>query len=78
MILRRDETLSGAKCVVLYPLLYEKFGDTLSAKDVAIYLGISYNTACRLIKSRVISGMRIGREWRVPRHKLVAYLESTR
>lgn len=30
---------------VLYPVLYEKYNDTLSIKDLANYLGISYNTA---------------------------------
>lgn len=53
---------------VLYPVLYEKYNDTLSIKDLANYLGVSYNTACKLLRERSILGRRVGREWRIPRH----------
>lgn len=47
---------------LLYPSLYEKYDDILSISNLAEYLGISYNTACKLIRTRAISGRRVGRE----------------
>jgi excisionase family DNA binding protein len=64
------------KISVLYPVLYEKYNDTLTLKDLANYLDISYNTACRLLKERAILGKRVGREWRIPRHRVVDFLEK--
>ena len=63
---------------VLYPTLYENYNDTLSLKDLANYLNISYNTACRLLKERAIFGKRVGREWRIPRYKVVEFLEKSK
>lgn len=59
-----------------YSDLYENYGDFLTPKELAIYLKIHYNTACDLLRTRKIIGKKIGNFWRVPRHRIVDFLEN--
>lgn len=60
-----------------YTDLYENYGDYLTPKELATYLGIHYNTVYELLSKRKIKGKRIGRKWRIPRHRVVEFLEQT-
>ena len=48
----------------------------LTVKEVAKLLGISRNTAYRLIKSKKLRSVRVGRQIRVPRSALEEYLNG--
>ena len=60
-----------------YSDLYENYGDYLTPKELATYLGVHYNTVYELLNNRKILGKKIGRTWRIPRHRVVDYLEQT-
>ena len=60
-----------------YNDLYQNYGDYLTPKELATYLNIHYNTACELLKKRKILGKKIGRTWRIPRYRVVDFLNQT-
>lgn len=54
----------------------EKLPLALTVKEVAKLLGISRNTAYRLIRSKRLRSIRVGRQIRVPRSALEDYLNG--
>lgn len=53
----------------------ENYPPVLSVDDVAQILGITPKTVRNLIKNREITGIKVGRLIRVPKDRLVKYLE---
>lgn len=54
----------------------EKLLLVLTVKEVAKLLGISRNTAYRLVRSKKLRSIRVGRQIRVPRSALEEYLNG--
>ena len=48
----------------------------LTVKDVAKLLGISRNTTYRLVRSKKLPSIRVGRQIRIPRSALEEYLNG--
>lgn len=58
---------------------YRSFDDlplTLQVEDLMPILGIGRNTAYELVRSGKIRSIRIGRQLRIPKDALVAYLSG--
>lgn len=49
---------------------------TLTVDEVAEELQLHRNTVYDLLRTRVIPGIKIGGAWRIPRSRLVEYLEG--
>ena len=48
----------------------------LTVKDVAKLLGISRNTTYRLVRSKKLPSIRVGRQIRIPRSALEEYING--
>ena len=48
----------------------------LTVDEVAELLRVSARTVQRLLKEGKLPGVRVGRQWRIPRAELVAYLKA--
>lgn len=53
----------------------EEYPPVLSVNEVAHILGISAKTVRQLIKTGDINGIRVGKLIKVPRNRLIDYLE---
>lgn len=53
----------------------EEYPPVLSVNEVAHILGISSKTARQLIKTGDINGIRVGKLIKVPKNRLIDYLE---
>lgn len=54
---------------------YDTLPLVLSVKEMAEVLNIGLNTAYRLLKEKEIPSVRVGRQHRISRKALIAYLE---
>lgn len=61
---------------MLYPELFNNYGDTLSVKDIADYFDISENTVYTYLKRRKIKGRKVGKNWIVTRARLIEFIEK--
>lgn len=57
--------------------LLEKYPPVLDVNDVAEILGVTGKTVRNLIKTGDISGIKVGRLIRIPKDRLIVYLEKT-
>lgn len=48
----------------------------LTVEEVAELLRVSSRTVQRLLKEGKLPGVRVGRQWRIPRAELLAYLRG--
>ena len=56
----------------------EKETDVLTVEDLMEYLSIGKTTAYKLLKSRKIKAVRIGRLYRIPKKSVDEYIEDMR
>lgn len=54
------------------------FGDLLTTNEVATTLRVNVRTVRELVTRRQLEGYRVGKEYRIPRAALAAYLEAVR
>lgn len=54
----------------------KKYPPVLSVDEVAEILGVTPRTIRILVKTKVISGIKVGRLIRIPKDKLINYLET--
>ena len=59
-----------------YKNLHEKYGDYLTAKELAEYLRICDNTAYKLLKKKHIKARRVGNNWRIPSANVIKFLNN--
>jgi len=59
-----------------YKNLHEKYGDYLTAKELAEYLRICENTAYRLLRKKYIKARRVGNNWRIPSVNIIKFLDN--
>ncbi|MGH8927828.1 MAG: helix-turn-helix domain-containing protein [Acidimicrobiia bacterium] len=50
----------------------------LSVADIAAYMGVSPHVVTSMLRSGEVPGVKFGREWRVARADLEAYLNEAR
>ena len=48
--------------------------DVLTVKELAVLLRVGINNAYRLVRTGVISNVRVGRQYRIPRKAVEEYL----
>ena len=56
--------------------LFSKYGDHLTAHELAEYLGICNNTVYILLKTRKIKGRRVGSKWIITRTNIIKFLNN--
>lgn len=57
-------------------MLFDDYGDLLNLTDVCCILGINKNTVARLCRSGRLKAFKAGREWRITRIALEAFVLS--
>lgn len=57
---------------------FEELPLTLRVEDLMPILGIEWNTAYELVRSKQIYSVKIGRQLRIPKQALIDYLTSSR
>lgn len=57
---------------------FEELPLTLRVEDLMPILGIGRNTAYKLVRSKQIYSVKIGRQLRIPKQALIDYLTSSR
>ncbi|MDK2965359.1 helix-turn-helix domain-containing protein [Lacrimispora sp.] len=55
-------------------MLFNEYGDLLTLNDICSILGVKAATAGRLCRERKIQAFKVGREWRITRLALEAYV----
>ena len=68
-----DKNSIGGKDMDTY---LKDYPPVLSVNDVAKILGVAPGTVRSLVKTGVISGIKVGRLIKIPKDKLISYLES--
>ena len=59
----------------LYQATFKGYPDVLNVPQVCEILGVSVNTAYRLLRGGEIASLRVGREFRVPKVHLMRYVK---
>ena len=72
----RISKIAGMIGMENYSDLYTNYGDYLTVEQVATYLAVSENLVYTLLKKRRLKGRKIGRAWRIPKARIVEYLET--
>jgi len=60
----------------MYKDLFENYGDHLTVKELAKYLGVCDNTVYKLLRTRRIKGRRVGTDWRITRENVMKLLDN--
>lgn len=59
----------------IYHNVLRDYPDVLDATQVSEILGVSRKTVYKLLKSNLLSSLRIGREYRIPKVTLMKYMK---
>ena len=55
--------------------MFEEYPDVMSVDDLCSALRIGKNTAYKLIKSKLIKSLRIGRAYKIPKRYVIDFFE---
>jgi excisionase family DNA binding protein len=59
----------------LYNTVFKEYPDVLDVKQVSDLMGVSTKTVYKLLNTNVISFLKVGREYRIPKITLMQYLK---
>ena len=59
----------------LYKSVFKGYPEVLDVKQVSKVLGVSTKTIYKLIRKGILSSMKVGREFRVPKVALMRYVK---
>ena len=59
----------------LYSIVFKDYPDVMDVKQVSVLLGVSTKTVYSLIRKGSLPGMKVGREFRVPKVTLIKYMK---
>lgn len=60
-----------------YRLMLKEYPDVLNIEQMCEVLGISKKTGYKLLQTNTITGMKVGRTYRIPKIHLIAYLRAS-
>jgi excisionase family DNA binding protein len=58
--------------------MFNEYPDVLTVKQLAKALGIGKNKAYEMVKSHIISSIRLGKQYLIPKMYLIDYIEASR
>ena len=61
----------------LNKVMFTAYKDVLTVKQLAEMLGIGITLAYRLVKQKTIQSIKVGREYKIPKHCVINYLEKS-
>lgn len=61
----------------LNKVMFTTYKDVVTVKQLAEMLGIGITLAYRLVKQRTIQSIKVGREYKIPKHCVINYLEKS-
>jgi excisionase family DNA binding protein len=59
----------------LYGTVFKEYPDIMDVKQVSVILGISTKTVYKLLRNETIASLKIGREFRIPKVKVMRYVK---
>ena len=57
-----------------YDLMFTSYPDLVDIKQLKEMLGIGITLAYRLVKNNTIQALKVGREYKIPKANVIAYL----
>lgn len=60
----------------LNKVMFTAYNDVVTVKQLAEMLGIGITLAYRLVKQKTIQSIKVGREYKIPKHCVINYLEK--
>ena len=66
---------SSISQIEAYTVMFKNFPDLLNIEDMCEILNISTKTGYKLLKENKISGLKVGRSYRIPKANLFSYLK---
>ena len=60
----------------LNKVMFTAYKDVVTVKQLAEMLGIGITLAYRLVKQKTIQSIKVGREYKIPKHWVINYLEK--
>lgn len=57
-----------------YQLMFTSYPDVVNTNQLKDMLGIGITLAYRLVKQNVIKSIKVGREYKIPKANVIAYL----
>lgn len=59
-----------------YDLMFTSYPDLVNVVQLKEMLGIGITLAYRLVKNKTISALKVGREYKIPKRNVIAYLTN--
>lgn len=60
----------------LNKVMFTAYKDVVTVKQLAEMLGIGITLAYKLVKQKTIQSIKVGREYKIPKHCVINYLEK--
>ena len=57
-----------------YQMMFTTYPDLVNIQELKQMLGISVNLAYRLVRTNTIPSIKVGREYKIPKRNVIAYL----
>ena len=59
-----------------YQMMFTSYPDLVTIKQLTKMLGIGVTLAYRLVKNNTIKAIKVGREYKIPKRNVIAYLTN--
>ena len=59
-----------------YELMFTSYPDLVDIKELKNMLGIGITLAYRLVKSKTIPSIKVGRSYKIPKRNVISYLTN--
>ena len=59
-----------------YSMMFTAYKDVVTVKQLAEMLGIGVTLAYRLVQQNTIKSIKIGRQYKIPKGNIIAYLNN--
>ena len=57
-----------------YQMMFTTYPDLVNIQELKQMLGIGVNLAYRLVRTNTIQSIKVGREYKIPKRNVIAYL----
>ena len=59
-----------------YQMMFTTYPDLVNIQELKQMLGIGVNLAYRLVRTNTIQSIKVGREYKIPKRNVIAYLTN--
>ena len=59
-----------------YQMMFATYPDLVNIQELKQMLGIGVNLAYRLVRTNTIPSIKVGREYKIPKRNVIAYLTN--